>query len=201
MNKIIDEQSRQYTVTVFTEDKVGMLNRITIVFTRRHLNIDSLTTSVSEVKGVHRFTIVTHSTPKLIKKVVDQIEKLTEVLRARYYEEKDVIAQEIALYKISTESITHSQTSMEDIIRKYNARILDIQEGFIVIEKTGFRSETTELFEQLKPYGILQFARSGRVAITKPTENLSDYLDELIKAAQTSNKIRDWKLKKNAEGK
>ncbi len=194
MNKTIDEEPRQYTVTVFTEDKVGMLNRITIVFTRRHLNIDSLTTSESEIKGIFRYTIVTKCTHSLIKKVVDQIEKLTEVLRACYYEEDDVIAQEIALYKISTRNLTKRDKSMEDIIREYNARILDIEDGFIVIEKTGFKRETQKLFEQLKPYGILQFARSGRVAVTKPIEELTDYLEALAQAARTSNKIRNWKL-------
>lgn len=195
MNKIINEKQQQYTVTVFTEDKVGLLNRITIVFTRRHLNIDSLTTSESEVKGIFRYTIVTQCTQSLIKKVVDQIEKLTEVLRAFYYEEEDVIAQEIALYKVSTENLTKRDKSMEEIIRESNARILDIEDGFIVIEKTGFKKETQKLFDQLKPYGILQFARSGRVAVTKPMKELSYYLQELNEAAETSNRIRDWKLK------
>ncbi len=190
----IDEQPQQYTVTVFTEDKVGLLNRITIVFTRRHLNIDSLTTSESEVKGIFRYTIVTKCTPSLMKKVVDQIEKLTEVLRAFYYVEDEVIAREIALYKVSTSSIKNGYASMEPIIRAHNAHIIDIEEGFFVIEKTGLYKETQALFEQLKPYGILQFARSGRVAVTKPMKELTYYLQELNKAAETSNKIRDWKL-------
>lgn len=187
------ETPQKYTVIVFTEDKVGLLNRITIVFTRRHLNIDSLTTSESEKKGIFRYTIVTQCTPSLMKKVVDQIEKLTEVLRAFYYEEDDVIAQEIALYKVSTANIKNDR-SMEEIIRESNARILDIEDGFIVIEKTGFKKETQKLFDQLKPYGILQFARSGRVAVTKPMKELETYLQELNHAAETSNRIRDWKL-------
>ncbi len=190
----IDEQPQQYTVTVFTEDKVGLLNRITIVFTRRRLNIDSLTTSESEAKGIFRYTIVTKCTPSLMKKVVDQIEKLTEVLRAFYFVEDEVIAQEIALYKVSTEKFKDGDKSLESIIRESNARILDIEQGFFVIEKTGFKNETQKLFEQLKPYGILQFARSGRVAVTKPAKELTYYLQELNKAAETSNKIRDWKL-------
>ncbi|MCQ2250775.1 MAG: acetolactate synthase small subunit [Bacteroidales bacterium] len=190
----MDEQPQQYTVTVFTEDKVGLLNRITIVFTRRHLNIDSLTTSESEVKGIFRYTIVTKCTPSLMKKVVDQIEKLTEVLRAFSYVEDEVIAQEIALYKVSTEKLKDGDKSLESIIRESSARILDIEQGFFVIEKTGFKAETQKLFEQLKPYGILQFARSGRVAVTKPAKELTYYLQELNKAAETSNKIRDWKL-------
>lgn len=193
MNQITDETEQQYTVTVFTEDKVGLLNRITIVFTRRHLNIDSLTTSESEVKGIFRYTIVTRCTPSLMKKVVDQIEKLTEVLRAFYYVEDDVIAQEIALYKVSTENLKFNDKSWESIIRESNARVLDLEPGFIVIEKTGFKHETQDLFEKLKPFGILQFARSGRVAVTKPMKELTYYLQELNRAAQTSNNIFDYK--------
>ncbi|MCQ2252531.1 MAG: acetolactate synthase small subunit [Bacteroidales bacterium] len=195
MNQITDETEQQYTVTVFTEDKVGLLNRITIVFTRRHLNIDSLTTSESEVKGIFRYTIVTRCTPSLMKKVVDQIEKLTEVLRAFYYVEDDVIAQEIALYKVSTENLKFNDKSWESIIRESNARVLDLEPGFIVIEKTGFKHETQDLFEKLKPFGILQFARSGRVAVTKPMKELTYYLQELNRAAQTSNNIFDYKGK------
>ena len=117
----------RYTVIVFTEDKIGLLNRIAIVFTRRHLNIDSLTTSPSEVNGIFRFTITTECEPPLMKKVVDQIEKLTEVLRAFAYEDKDVVAQEIAIYKVSTANIVNSATTMEEIIHESNARIIYIE--------------------------------------------------------------------------
>ncbi len=189
-----EETPEQFTVTVFTEDKVGLLNRITIVFTRRHLNIDSLTTSESEVPGIFRYTIVTHCTESLIKKVTTQIEKLTEVLRAFYFHEEDVIYQEIALYKVSTSNIVNGHI-IEKIVRQSNARVLDIEEGFIVIEKTGYKDETQQLFNQLEPYGILQFARSGRVAVTRPKKELSNYLRDLVKAAEISNTIRDWKLK------
>ncbi|MBQ5403097.1 MAG: acetolactate synthase small subunit [Bacteroidales bacterium] len=182
---------KKYTLVVFTEDKVGLLNRITIVFTRRHINIDSLTTSESEIHGIFRYTIVAKATPEMMKKVVDQIEKLTEVLRAFYYEAQDVVTQELALYKISTANIT----PMESLIRESSVRILDIEKEFIIIEKTGSRQEVLTLFEQLKPYGILQFACSGQVAVTKPMKELETYLKELNQAVEASNKIRSWKLK------
>ena len=190
--KTTEENIKQYTVVVFTEDKVGLLNRITIVFTRRHLNIDSLTTSESEIKGIFRYTIVTKTTPEMMKKAADQIEKLTEVLRAFYYEHQDVVSQELALYKISTANIS---TPMEGLIRDFNVRILDIEKEFIIVEKTGSRKEVLKLFDQLKPYGILQFACTGQVAVTKPMKELETYLQELNKAAEMSNKIRSWKLK------
>ena len=189
----------RYTVIVFTEDKIGLLNRIAIVFTRRHLNIDSLTTSPSEVDGIFRFTITTECEPPLMKKVVDQIEKLTEVLRAFAYEDKDVVAQEIAIYKVSTANIVNSATTMEEIIHESNARIIYIEKDYVVLEKTGYYNETQRLCEQLRPYGILEFARSGRVAVSKRNEELENYIAELNKAVEESNEIRKWKLRKRAE--
>lgn len=188
-----NSQQKQYTVVVFTEDKVGLLNRITIVFTRRHINIDSLTTSESEVKGIFRYTIVVRSTEKVMNNVVAQIEKLTEVLKAFACTEDEVIHQEIALYKIATDKIV-SQDVIGKVIRLSNARIIELEKDYIVIEKIGYKHETQELFEQLEPYGILQFARSGSVAITKARKELSSYLHELEVAAKQSNEIRNWKL-------
>ena len=93
---------RQFTVSIFTENTIGMLNRITIIFTRRHLNIDSITASETEIKNVHRYTIVLQTTREQIEKVVGQIEKLIDVLKAFVHEDDEVVHQEIALYKIKT---------------------------------------------------------------------------------------------------
>lgn len=169
---------REYTVTVFTENHIGLLNRITIIFTRRHLNIESLTVSESEVKGIHRFTIVINCSEDQVKKVVRQIEKQVEVLRSSYYTEDEIIYQEIALYKVSTKAFVNGN-HVERLIRSNNARILRIEPEYVVIEKTGYQQETQELFDKLVPYGILQFVRSGRVALTKEIKELTNYLKEM----------------------
>jgi acetolactate synthase-1/3 small subunit len=166
-----------YTISAFTENKVGMLNRITIIFTRRHINIESITASESEIKGIHRYTIVVKATEDQVKKVIGQIEKLVEVLKAFYHTEEEIIHQEIALYKIKTNTLTNAE--VEKIIREHYARILSVDSEFVVIEKTGHPHETQLLFERLNPFGILEFARSGRVAVTKPMKELSEYLEEM----------------------
>jgi len=186
-------ENQKYTIVIFTENHIGLLNRVTIIFTRRHLNIDSITASESEVKGVYRYTIVVETDKKQIRKVVSQIEKLVEVLRSSYYEEDEVIHQEIALYKVSSEGLANSN-EVEKLVRYNNARILSIEPDYIVIEKTGYKAETQELFEKLEPFGVLQFVRSGRVALTKQRKELTTYLKELDKASAKSDKIRDWKL-------
>ena len=157
----------RYTVIVFTEDKIGLLNRIAIVFTRRHLNIDSLTTSPSEVDGIFRFTITTECEPPLMKKVVDQIEKLTEVLRAFAYEDKDVVAQEIAIYKVSTANIVNSATTMEEIIHESNARIIYIEKDYVVLDPTPLRPTPS-----LRHLGVCPLGPRCRLQIDEGTRNL-----------------------------
>ena len=170
---------KTYTVSVFTENSIGMMNRITIIFTRRHLNIDSITASESEVKGVFRYTIVLRTTKAQVEKVIGQLEKVIDVLKAFVHEDAQIVHQEIALYKIRTDALTNGD--VEKVIRQHHARILTVDREFIVIEKTGHVEETQLLFEKLQPFGVLEFARSGRVAVTKPMKNLSTYLDELAK--------------------
>lgn len=170
---------KTYTVSVFTENSIGMMNRITIIFTRRHLNIDSITASESEVKGVFRYTIVLRTTKEQVEKVIGQLEKVIDVLKAFVHEDAQIVHQEIALYKIRTDALTNGD--VEKVIREHHARILTVDPEFMVIEKTGHVEETQLLFENLQPFGVLEFARSGRVAVTKPMKNLSIYLDELAK--------------------
>ena len=167
-----------YTITIYTENFVGLLNRITIIFTRRHINIESITASESEIKNIHRYTIVVKTTEELVKKVVAQIEKVVDVLRAAYFTDEEIVYQEIALYKVRTESFMKGD-NVEKIIRMFNARILTIEPEYIVIEKCGHKTETQQLFEELLPFGVLQFVRSGRVALTKEIKEMTAYLKEL----------------------
>ncbi len=174
------EAKKQYTISVFTEDKIGLLNRITIIFTRRKINVESLTVSESETKGIFRFTIVIELEPSNIEKLRGQLEKQVEVLKAFYYQDHDIVYQEIGLYKISTSEFVNGD-KVENIIRKNNARILRIEPDYTIVEKTGHEEETRALFEELEPHGILSFVRSGRVAIAKPMKRLHVYLKEIGK--------------------
>ena len=166
-----------YTVIIFSENTVGLLNQITVIFTRRQLNIETLSVSPSAIKGIHKFTITTFADEDTIDKVVKQIDKRVDILKAFY--------QEIALYKLSTELFIKMGT-VEDLIRKYNARILEMNEDCVVLEKSGHYDETQALFKELsETIGVLQFIRSGRVAITKSkVERLSDMLSAMEKKLQ-----------------
>jgi acetolactate synthase-1/3 small subunit len=167
-----------YNISVFTENSVGMLNRITIIFTRRHINIESITASESEIDGIHRYTIVVKEPKEVVRKVVSQIEKQIEVVKAFYHADNEVVYQEIALYKLPTKMIA-SGGDAERIVRAHHARILTIESEFTILEKTGYPEEIKVLFNELKPFGLLEFVRSGRVAISKPMKTLEEHIEDM----------------------
>ncbi|PQL95995.1 acetolactate synthase small subunit [Apibacter adventoris] len=179
-----------YTVTIFSENTVGLLGQITSVFTRRFLNIETLSVSPSAIEGIHKFTITVKCNKETIEKVVKQIDKSVDVLKSYYNTDDELIYQEIALYKLSTPEFLKIG-SVENLIRKYNAQILEINEVCVVIQKTGHYSDTQALFIELsKTIQVLQFIRSGRIAInTSKIERLSDMLSEL--------KAKESKIKNN----
>jgi acetolactate synthase-1/3 small subunit len=186
-------EKKLYTVIIFSENTVGLLNQITIIFTRRQLNIETLSVSPSAIPGIHKFTITTFADENMIDKVVKQIDKRVDILKAYYNTDEDLVFQEIALYKLSTERFLKMGT-VETLIRKYNVRVLEMNETCVVLEKSGHYDETQNLFKELsETIGVLQFIRSGRIAITKsPVERLSDML---------ANMERALLEKKNEDGK
>jgi acetolactate synthase-1/3 small subunit len=110
-------------------------------------------------------------------KVVNQIEKQVAVLKAFYHADSEVVYQELALYKLPTNF--EKVNEIEQILRNHGARVLSFSQEFTTIEKTGRTEEIERLFEDLRPFGVLEYAKSGRVAISKPMKTLEDYLKEL----------------------
>lgn len=183
------ENTTLYTIIIFSENKVGVLNQITVIFTRRGLNIETLSVSPSAIPGIHKFTITVFTTEEVVKKVVQQIDKRVDILKAYYNTDDDLVHQEIALYKVATDKLL-AMGSIEGLIRKYQIHILEITENCVVFEKTGHYEDTQKLFEELsQTIGVLQFIRSGRIAITKSkVERLNDMLEELKKLEEKIDK-------------
>ena len=181
------KESKEYTLSVLTENKAGLLNHLTIIFNRRKINIDSLNVSTTEIKGVSRFTIVVQANKEKIIKILNQINKLIDVLGAFLYEEGETYYQEIALYKLSTKIFLKGD-NVEKIVRKNGAKILIIEEDHTIIQKTGTKLETQKLYNELEKFGsILEFVRSGRVAVSKSKRKTENFIKELEKIK--SNKL------------
>ena len=167
----------EYTITVYTENQVGLLNRIAIIFSKRKINIDSLNTSPSEVESVHRFTIVINETEEVVRKLCRQIEKQVEVLKAYYNTNDEIIWQELALYKVPTDIIAE-EVKVERLLSQHGAKAVVIRKDYTVFEVSGQRDETDKLIEILEPYGLIEFVRSARVAIIKDSEGFHKKLKE-----------------------
>ena len=175
MSELTDKQ--EYNITVYTENQIGLLNRIAIIFTRRKINIDSLNTSPSEVDSIHRFNIVITETEDVVRKVCRQIEKQVEVLKVYYHTNADVIWQEMALYKVPTDIIAE-KVSVERLLRENGARAVVIRKDYTIFETTGHREETDALVAILQPYGLIEFVRSARIAIIKDSDGFNRKLRE-----------------------
>lgn len=169
-------EKQLFTITVFSENTVGILSLIAVVYTRRNINIESIGASRTSIPGVMKTTVTCYADRAIMEKIVAQIEKEIYVIKAYLYTDEDIIWQEVALYKVATSCLLNEEF-LEKIIRRHNARILDITEDYTVIEKSGHGDETEALFDELKDYGIRQFVRSGPVCVTKdPVEHVTEYL-------------------------
>ncbi|MBC7758892.1 MAG: acetolactate synthase small subunit [Phormidesmis sp. FL-bin-119] len=168
---------QEFNITVYTENQIGLLNRIAIIFTRRKINIDSLNTSPSEIESIHRFNIVVNETEDVVRKLSRQIEKQVEVLKVYFNTNEDVIWQELALYKVPTDIIAE-KASVERLLRENGARAVVIRKDYTVFETTGHREETDALIKILQPFGLIEFVRSARVAIIKHSDGFNSKLRE-----------------------
>jgi len=168
---------QEYTITVYTENQIGLLNRISIIFSRRKINIESLSTSPSEIESVHRFTIVIDETEDVVRKLCRQIEKQVEVLKAYYNTNEEIVWQELAMYKVPTDVIAE-KVKVERLLRQYGARAVLIRKDYTVFETSGHREEIEGLIKALEPYGLIEFVRSARVAIIKTSSGFHEKLKE-----------------------
>ena len=172
-----NQDKKEFNITVYTENHIGLLNRIAIIFSRRKLNIDSMNTSPSEVESIHRFNIVLTETEDVVRKVARQLEKQVEVLKVYFNTNEDVIWQELALYKVPTDIIAE-KVSVERLLRQYGARAVVIRTDYTVFETTGHREETDALVTVLQQYGLIEFVRSARIAIIKASDGFHSKIKE-----------------------
>ena len=136
----------KYTISIYTENSVGLLNRISAIFQRRHINIESFNSSMTEIENVQRWTILVITSESFIKKIVGQINRQIEVIQAYYHTDEETIYQESCLFKIK------SSLLFDD--RK---------------------------IQKLNKYGILQYVRSARIAVTKAPLMISEILTNFKK--------------------
>lgn len=176
-----EAQEQLYTVSIYTENNIGLLNRISAIFQRRHINIESINSSVSEIEQVSKWTIVVKLSEERMKKIIGQIEKQVEVIKAFYHSEEDIIYLESCMFKIRS-GLLFDERQIQNIIKDSNARIVTVNKEFFVIEKSGRKEEIDLLYREISAFGIMQFTRSGRIAVTKDEMKISAMLKESFSA-------------------
>lgn len=164
-----------FTISVYSENNVGLLNRISGIFLKRHINIESLNVSKSEIEGVSKFTIVVNTTESWTRRIVTQIEKQIEVIKAFYHTDEETIFQETALFKIASH-LLFDERQIQNIIKESHSQIVTVSREFFVLAKTGRRHEIDEMYHELEPFGIMQFVRSGRIAVSKAEMQITPLL-------------------------
>ncbi|MBR4757755.1 MAG: acetolactate synthase small subunit [Bacteroidaceae bacterium] len=168
-----------YTMLIYSENFAGILNQITAVFTRRQVNIESLNVCASSTPGVHKYTITCYCDEPMAKMLTKQIEKKIDVLQANYFTDDEIFILEACLIKVSTPLILENK-NVSRIVRMHGARIVEVNPTYSIIEKKGMTEDILSLFRTLNEIGVvLQFVRSGRIAVTKSrVEKLDRYLEE-----------------------
>jgi acetolactate synthase small subunit len=167
-----------YTLIVHSENFAGLLSQVTAVFTRQQLNIESLNVSASSIPGLHKYTITTYTDEETIAKVAKQIEKKIDVISANYFTDEQLFSYEVALYKLSMPEFL-SDHAVLHIISQYNANLVEVNSVFSILVKSGTSEDITALYEELQKYKVvLQFVRSGRIAVTTSCyEKVSEFLE------------------------
>ncbi|MEI6532438.1 MAG: acetolactate synthase small subunit [Candidatus Roizmanbacteria bacterium] len=156
----------RYTIIAFTHNTPGVLNRLSDVFLRRKINVESLTVSETERKGISRFTITIEADDQTIEKIVKQLYRVIEVYKSMEKKDDELIFKEIAFIKVTTKN-PEKRREVEDLVSLFSGKVIYVTDDSLVVEKTGSEDQINSLYILLKPFGIREFVRSGRIAVLK----------------------------------
>ncbi len=162
---------KEYTLTVFTENQVGLINKIAILFSKRKISLESFNSSPSEIENIYRFTIVVKETEEIVQNLVKQLEKIVDVFKVYSNTNDEIIWQQMALYKVPTNVII-KEVKVERLLREFGAKAVVIREDYTVFETTGQEDEINNLLEKLTKFGLIEFVKTARIAIIKANEGI-----------------------------
>ena len=153
------------TISVLVENQAGVLNRITGLFSRRAFNIESLAVGVTDDPSISRITIVVDSGNNVLEQVEKQLNKLVDVIKVRTIDDDRLIGRELMIVKVS--STTKTRTDIMNLCQIMGAKILDVSPTSMTLELSD-ATERLELFQSLlRPFSILEVARTGLIAVQK----------------------------------
>jgi len=155
----------RHTVTALVEDRPGVLNRIASLFRRRSFNIESIVVGRSETPGLSRLTLVVGGDEAAVEQVTKQLYKLIDVVKVSDITNEEVVARELALVKVR--AMPPSRGEIIQLVNIFRGDIVDVAPEALVIEVTGDEEKIEALLELLRPFGVIEVMRSGRVALAR----------------------------------
>lgn len=154
-----------HTVSMLVNDHPGVLQRVATLLNRRGFNIDSITVGASEEPGLSRMVIVTPGDDRILHQVVNQVEKLVDVVSIEILSEKPMVARELALIKVEAEPMRRSEIIA--LAETFRATIADVSSNALVVQIVGDTDKIVAMIELLQPYGIIETCRTGITAIAR----------------------------------
>ena len=161
---MVDAYSRRTLVAVMV-DKPGVLSHVTNLFRRRNYNIESLTVGHSETPGISRMTVVVHANDAVMEQVIKQLRKLINVTKVSAIADGSAVIRELALIKLSATAA--SRAEIKQLVDIFRAQIIDVSHESMTVEITGTEDKVDSLVEMLRPYGLKELTRTGRVAMVR----------------------------------
>ena len=160
----------KHTIAILVEDQPGVMVRVASLFTRRGFNIESIAVGHSEKPGISRMTIITSGDEKVLEQITKQLNKLVDVIRVRDISPRNVIERELVLVKVHTDSLS-IRAEIIQLVEIFKAKVVYVEKNTLTIEMSGDEEKVSGLLELLKPFGIIEIVRTGRIAIARSKKN------------------------------
>ena len=157
--------AEQHTIIALVQDRPGVLTRVAGLLRRRGFNIASLAVGASEQKGLSRLTFVVTGDQYIVEQATRHLEKLIDVVKVSNISEEDIVARELALIKVRATPSNRSE--ILEMVNLFRAKVVDVGTLSLVIETTGEEDKVDALYDLLRPFGILELMRTGRVAMVR----------------------------------
>ncbi len=162
----------RHTIAVLVKDHPGVLARVASLFTRRGFNIESLAVGHTEKIGISRMTIIVEGDERVLEQITKQLNKLIDIIRVKDIFPQNSVERELALIKVNTASLLIRSEVMQtvDIFR---AKVIDVNSQIITIETTGTEDKVNALIELLRPFGLEEIVRTGKIALSRGSKDIS----------------------------
>ncbi|NCO23797.1 MAG: acetolactate synthase small subunit [Candidatus Infernicultor aquiphilus] len=164
----------RHTIAVLVKDHPGVLARVAGLFTRRGFNIESLAVGHTEENNISRMTIVVEGDERALEQITKQLNKLIDVIRVRDIFPSNSVERELALIKVNTNSLAN-RSEIIQMVDIFRAKIIDVNSQMMTIETTGTEDKVNALIELLKPFGLKEVVRTGKIALFRGSKSVSTF--------------------------